>query len=97
MSGYTVSVEDAMARLDVIPDYDPGDGPQPCVHTFAQAAFGLLGAHWDLPSVYAWFVAHGVEESGETATAMGHGLVSMGDGRTLFFATRKREPQKDAA
>lgn len=83
-----VPVDEAMERLEVIPDYDPGDGPGPCVHTFAQSAFALLGAHWSLSSVREFFEKHGVEEAGPEATAMRHGLVVVGDGRTIFFETK---------
>lgn len=83
-----VPVTEAMERLAVIPDYDPGDGEKPCVHTFAQSNIGLLGAHWSLTEVREFFGAHGVEESGPAATAMSHGLVAMGDGRTIFFETK---------
>ena len=92
MSEYSVPVEDALGRLAVIPDYDPGDGLKPCVHSFAQSAFGLLGAHWDLDSVREFFEKHGVEEAGEQAQAMRHGLVVVaregGRTRTIFFETR---------
>jgi hypothetical protein len=91
---YGVPVEDAMARLDVIPDYDAGNGPEPCVHTFAQSQVGLLGAYWDLPSVEAFMRKHGVEKAGEQATAMNHGLVVVGGGRTIFFATAPPAPQE---
>lgn len=90
---YAVPVEDAMGQLDVIPDYDAGHGPAPCVHTFAQSSFGLLGAHWYLPAVREFFEAHGVEESGPQARATGHGLVAIDRerNRTIFFATKPTE------
>lgn len=96
MNEYAVTVEDAMSRLDVLPDYDPGTGPQPCVHTFAQSAVGMLGAHWPLDDVRAYFAQHGVEEAGEQAQAMRHGLVVTGGGRTIFFATKGTEAGPDA-
>lgn len=91
MSEYAVPVEDALQCLDVIPDYDPGDGPKPCVHTLAESSFGLLGAHWDLDSVREFFERHGVEKSGQQATATGHGLVAVDreQRRTIFFATKQ--------
>lgn len=96
-SEYAVPVEDAIERLDVTPDYDPGDGEGPCVHSFAASAFGLLGAHWKLDKVEALFREHGVEEAGPEMTGMRHGLVCVfeddGCTRTLFFATK--EPEND--
>lgn len=91
MNDYAIPVEDAMQRLDVIPDYDPGDGPGPCVHTFAESGFGLLGAHWHLEDIEGFMRRWGVEEAGEMATAMGHGLVVPKSDRlgSLFIATRK--------
>lgn len=89
---YSVPVDDALERLDVIPDYDAGNGPEPCVHTFAQSGFGLLGAHWDLSSAEAFMREWGVEEAGPEAKASGHGLVVVACGerpRTIFFATRE--------
>ena len=90
---YSVPVDQALKRLEVIPDYDAGNGPGPCVHTFAQSRIGLLGAHWDLPAVEAFMREHGVETSGPEATATGHGLVTVGDGRTIFFATRRDDDE----
>jgi hypothetical protein len=83
-----VPIDDAVNRLAVIPDYDPGDGPKPCVHTFAQSAIGMLGAHWSVDKAREFMEAHGVEEAGEMATAMHHSLVVIGDGRTIFFETQ---------
>lgn len=90
-SDHAVPVDEALRRLDVIPDYDAGNGPEPCVHTFMQSAIGMLGAHWSVPEVQAFFERHGVEKAGPTATAMHHGLAvnAYEDGRltTIFFAT----------
>lgn len=94
---YAVPFEEAIARLDVIPDYDAGDGPGPCVHTFAQSAIGMLGAHWDLPSAEAFIRQHGAEEAGGMAKASGHGIVVQGDGRTIFFATRQADREDGAS
>lgn len=89
---YTVPIDEAMRRLDIIPDYDPGDGPKPCVHTFVGGVIPV-GAHWAVEDVRALFEEHGVEESGEMATAMGHGLVVVRPAPSgpLFIATREPE------
>ncbi len=86
---YAVPVDEAMKRLAVQPDYDCGNGPEPCVHTYADSAIALIGAHWSLPDVRAFFEQWGVEESGESAQAMRHGLVVVAEGgkRTVFFET----------
>jgi len=88
-SAYSVAVEEAMKQIDVLPDYDCGNGPEPCVHTFAQSAVGPLGAHWSLESVRAFFEEHGVEKAGPAAVATGHGLVVPRSDRPgpIFFAT----------
>lgn len=84
---------DALARLKVVDDYDPGDGPGPCVHTFVMPAPGaLLGAHWHLAEVRAIFEAHGVEEAGPVMTGLGHGLVvTRPDRGPIFFETNPTE------
>lgn len=89
----TIPVDEAMERLAVIPDYDPGDGPGPCVHTFADSTFGLLGAHWKLDAARAIFERCGVEESGPMAAGMRHGLVviDLDEHRTIFFETKEAE------
>jgi hypothetical protein len=74
-SANSIPIEDALDRLVVDPAYDCGHGPEPCVHTFLSGAIGLIGAHWSLASVREAMEAHGVEEAGEMATGMGHGLV----------------------
>jgi hypothetical protein len=89
-SEYAVAVDDALARLKVVDDYDDGAGPRPCVHTFVDTPLALLGAHWPLTKVRAAFERWGVEESGEAASAMGHGLVVVERDRqrSVFFATK---------
>lgn len=72
---YQVPMEDALRRLAVVPDYDDGSGPGPCVHTFVDSAIGLLGAHWPLGKVRELIEEHGVEEAGEFASSSGHALV----------------------
>jgi hypothetical protein len=89
---YSVPVEEAMQRLAVIEDYDDGNGPRPCVHTFVATAFGLLGAHWGLEEARAAFERWGVETSGEGARAMNHGLAIVEREpreRAVFFETRR--------
>jgi hypothetical protein len=87
-----VSLDDATKRLEVIPDYDPGDGAGPCVHTFLSGGLGLLGAHWKLDKIRALIEEHGVEESGEQAKAMRHGLVILRDGEPPLFLATKQVP-----
>lgn len=90
MNDYAIPTDEAIARLDVIPDYDPGDGPKPCAHTLIESGIGLLGAHWSVDDLRALFDEHGVEEAGEGATAMGHGLVVLRpDHGPLFIATKE--------
>lgn len=91
-SEYAVPAEEALERLEVIPDYDNGSGPGPCVHSFAASGIGLLGAHWRLEEVRALFEREGVEQAGPGMTGMRHGLVCVfeddGRQRTLFFETK---------
>lgn len=86
---YSVPVEQAIERLVVIPDYDPGDGPQPCVHTFRSSPVGLLGAHWSVESARAAMEEFGVEEAGEQASAMDHRLVVIDKTGPVFFEARE--------
>jgi hypothetical protein len=88
VSEYAISVDEAVERLVIQPDYDPGDGPQPGVHTFRSAPFGLLGAHWSVESARAAMERHGVEEAGEQARQMGHGLVVIDSTGPVFFEAR---------
>lgn|GEM_PF-2002075 len=83
-----VSVEDALSRLAVIADYDDGNGPRPCVHTFRQSAAGLLGAHWGLDAIRAAMEKHGVSESGPSASGMHHGLVVIDETSPVFLETK---------
>lgn len=84
-----VPTDEAMAMLAVIEDYDPGAGPEPCVHSFRQAAFGLIGAHWPVEKVRAAFEEHGAELSGPLMAGMGHGLALTDKTGVLFFATKE--------
>lgn len=85
----TLTVEEAVARLDVTPDYDNGSGPQDCVHTFRNSSFMLIGAHWTVPDLRALMERYGVEEAGAQATAAHHGLVVIDDHGPLFIATKR--------
>lgn len=85
-----LTVEEAMARLAVIPDYDSGDGSGPHVHCQTNPAPGLfMGAHWSVADVRALFQKHGAEEPGPMATGMGYGVVSLTPRGPRFFATRR--------
>lgn len=92
MSEYAVPVDEAVKRLAVVEDYDDGGGPRPCVHTFVSGSFGLMGAHWGVEEARKAFETYGVEESGDQARAMNHGLVCIEDrdGRQVpvFFETK---------
>ena len=83
----SVPVDQAIERLAVIPDYDPGDGPKPCVHTFRGGSGMMLGAHWSVAAARAVMERYGVKESGPMATAMRHGLVVTDDTGPVFFET----------
>lgn len=88
-----LTVDEAIDRLMVVEEYDCGNGPEPCVHTFVEGGIGLLGAHWPLADVRAAFERWGVARSGPAATAMRHGLVVVeGDPypRSVFFETKAR-------
>lgn len=91
--GETLPVDEAMQRLVVVPEYDAGNGPEPCVHTFIPSGFGMLGAHWSVEKARESMERYGVEEaSGFVASAMGHTLVVVEDrdGRSVpvFFEAR---------
>ena len=58
------------------------------VHTFRDGGPLLLGADWDIADVETCITEYGVAVSGEAATAMRHGLVSIDDRGPVFFATR---------
>lgn len=84
-----IPIEDAIARLAVLPDYDPGGGPGPCVHTFRMPAAGiLLGAHWPIDAVRTAMEKFGVEESGPLAAEANHGLVLIDAAGPLFLETK---------
>ena len=85
-----LTVDEAISRLAIVPDYDPGgtEGPGPCVHTFRDAAFGLIGAHWRVGEARTLMEKFGVEESGPQAMAMSHGVVVVDKAGSVFFETR---------
>ncbi len=89
---YAVPAGDAIRRLVVIPDYDDGKGPRPCVHTHRNTAGLLFGAHWGLEEITAAIeAAGGVEEAGPASTAMGHGLCLWHNGGWLWLESRPSE------
>ena len=88
-----VTWEEALERLEIEPDYDPGGGPCPCVHTFLDGGTALLGAHWSLDDVKAAADDYGIEESGPSATAMHHGLVILTDNIGPLFLATKQEAE----
>lgn len=96
MSEYALTVEEAMSRLVVVEDYDPGgtEGPGPCVHTFRETPFAMLGAHWRVSDAKAAMEKYGVEEAGAQATAAGHGVVVIDDSGPVFFEARKVSNQE---
>lgn len=76
-----VSLEDALKRI--------GDGGE--IHTFRQWAFGLIGADWPREKLIEAIEKYGVEESGQLATSMHHGLVLMDGQGPLFIETVEEE------
>jgi hypothetical protein len=86
---YTLTVEEAIGRLAVIPDYDSGGGPQPCVHAIRQAGMDapLLGAHWTLDEARHAMETWGVASAGPLATGSGHGVVVVDAVSPIFFET----------
>jgi hypothetical protein len=83
-----LTVEQALERIEITPDYDNGSGPQDCVHTFRNSSFMLIGAHWTVSDVRALMEQYGVEEAGPQATAMKHGLVVTDNHGPLFIETK---------
>jgi hypothetical protein len=81
---------EAVAMLAVIEDYDPGGGPQPCVHSYRQSGVGLLlGAFWPVEEVRGAIEKYGAELSGPYMAGMGHGLAVTDETGVLFFATKE--------
>lgn len=85
---YRISKEAALERLDILP-YDQGDGLEPHVHTLRQGGPMLIGAHWQMTEVEQAIDTYGIEEAGEEAAAMGHGLVIIDDAGAVFLATKE--------
>lgn len=81
-----VPVDEAISRLAVVEDYDPGDGPQSCVHTFRAGGI-LVGAHWPVSKVREAFEKWGASESGPVMQGMSHGLAIVDDVGPVFFET----------
>jgi hypothetical protein len=77
-----VSFDNAIDRLIVHNDR---------VHTYRSSGMFLLGADWDLDAVRKVIEKHGVEEAGEFAKAMNHGLVVFDETGPLFFESREQE------
>ncbi len=62
------------------------------IHTFRQAGHVLLGASWPRQDILDLMREFPVEETGETATRMGHALaVEDKPGRWLFIASKATE------
>jgi hypothetical protein len=89
-----LTVEQALERIEITPDYDPGGvgGPRDCVHTLRSSGFMQIGAHWDVNDLRAAMQKHGVEEAGPEATGHGHGLVMIDDHGPVFIATKQERP-----
>lgn len=60
-----VAIEEAIRRI----------GTEAHIHTFMQGGPCLIGADHDRDELIAAMTHHGVEESGDAASAMGHTLV----------------------
>lgn len=73
-----LSFEDAVAML---PDGE-------FIHTFRPGRGFALGADWEREEIIQAIKTGSPELSGETATAMGHGLVIQNNGSYLFIETR---------
>lgn len=82
-----VPIDEAIRRI----------GDAETVHTFMNAPFGLIGADHERKQLIAAMRKHGVEESGDGASAMGHTLVIVeypvaGSRTTPLFIEAAREP-----
>ncbi len=82
---------EALSRLDVMPDYDPGGGPGPCVHTLRASGPVLLGAAWRLADIEHIICVHGAAAAPPDMERMGHGLVVYDDHGPIFIATKPEE------
>lgn len=84
---YSISTDEAVERLVIQHDYDPGggQGPTDCVHTFRDAGFGLIGAHMTVKEARVAFEKYGAQQAGPSATETGHGIVIVDETGPLFF------------
>lgn len=62
------------------------------IHTFLNSSSALLGADWDRVDILALLRRGEPELAGDTATAMGHGLVAWRGRDAVFIATRPTPP-----
>lgn len=85
-----LSLDDALAALDVQTDVQPDGTTRQYVHCFLSTGNNMLvGADWRLEEVRALFERVGAEVAGATAMSMHHGIgVRDGMGGT-YFATHK--------
>ena len=88
--GDKVSVEDALALLEIIDVDEPV--PDQVVHVFIDGPGMLIGADWSLKEVKRLIEAQdGAALSGPLATKLGHGLVVHEEGKPRFLATKGKE------
>lgn len=82
-----IQVEEALGRLAIVPDYDPGggEGPGPCVHTFTGGPI-LLGAHHRVDAIRADFER--AEQLEQCKGPAGHNVAAVVDGRLLYYETK---------
>lgn len=84
-----LSVDEAIERLEIVPEYDLGSGVGPHVHCRTNPAPGIfIGAHWPLADVRALFEQHGAQEAGPLATRGGYGVACVTPDGWRFFETR---------
>lgn len=84
-----LSTKDAMAMLEVEHVDPDGKGDVgPCVRSQQDGDILGTGKFWRTVNVRRLFDARGVELSGDGATAMGYGVVSVTDAGPTFFKTK---------
>lgn len=83
-----VTWDQALARLNVVAENDDDGQINSYVHTFIQGGPMLIGADWLLSDVEEEASRYGIEESGEAATAMSHGLVIPRPSDPVFLETK---------
>ncbi len=81
-----LTVDDALDQLVILPDYDPGTGPQPCVHTFRTGGM-MLGAHWTIEKVEAAMKLCGVARL-LAGGWMGHDLLVVDSTGPVLFESQ---------